>query len=183
MAKGLIGGMTDYNHQSFSDILNDLESEKKRTIHFRDSILSRKAKLEENSYWENKVPFNFKANVDYALRHYNTTISEITDILNDFKTEVKQNHITRLAKIGSVAHQINVDIGLAWHQQYDNKDYGNENFKIVEHIYADTRDVAVNLLDVSNIAERLNDYIGNSMKKNNPWISGSFYLVIMRISS
>jgi len=38
--------------------------------------------------------------------------------------------------------------------------------------------MAVNLLDMSNIADRLNDFIGKSMKKNNPWISGSFYLVI-----
>ncbi len=28
MAKGLLGGMTDYNHQSFSDILYDLQEEK-----------------------------------------------------------------------------------------------------------------------------------------------------------
>ena len=41
--------------------------------------------------------------------------------------------------------------------------------------------MAVNLLDISNIAERLKDYIGKtrfSMKKNNPWISGSFYLFL-----
>jgi len=89
MAKGLMGGMTDYNHQSFPDILSDLEAEKRRTINSRDAILSNKAKLVDNSYWEREVSFNFKANVDYALRHYNTTISEITDILKDFKTEVQ----------------------------------------------------------------------------------------------
>ena len=42
--------------------------------------------------------------------------------------------------------------------------------------------MAVNLLDTANIAERLNDYIGKTnpnMKKNNPWISGTFYLTIV----
>lgn len=41
--------------------------------------------------------------------------------------------------------------------------------------------MAVNLLDVSNIADRLEDYIGKQtlkMKMNNPWISGAFYLFV-----
>jgi len=97
------------------------------------------------------------------------------------RKEVKQHHIKRLYKIATVAQEINVDIGKIWHQQYHNKQYGNSDFSIIEDIYADTRNMAVNLLDMANIAERLNDYIGKTnpnMTKNNPWISGLFYLTV-----
>lgn len=99
--------------------------------------------------------------------------------------EVKQHHVQRLYKISKIAQEINVDIGKIWHQQYNNKQYGNADFRIVESIYRNTRDMAVNLLDISNIAERLNDYIGKTnpnMIKNNPWISGSFYLTVAIIT-
>jgi hypothetical protein len=182
MAKGLLGGMTDYNHQSFDDVVNDLALEKERTISFKNAIQTNIEKLTANGYWTNKVPFNFRSNVEYAVRHYNTSIDEFSDLLRDMKVEVKAHHVTRLYKIASVAREINVDMGRTWHQEYDNKDYGKPNFRIVENIYADTRDMAVNLLDVSNMAERLKDFIGKTnpnVVKNNPWISGSFYLTLI----
>lgn len=182
MTKGLVGGMTDYDHQSFEDILKDLNDEIKRTASFKNEIIENINVLKANSYWKTNVPFNFKSEVEYAVKHYNTTISEITDILKDIQYEVKKHHIKRLRKISKIARDINYGIGKIWYQEYEDKDYNNPNFIIVEHIYCDTRDMAVNLLDISNIAERLNDYIGksniNNMKKNNPWISGSFYLVL-----
>lgn len=184
MTKGIIGGMTDYNHQSFEDILKDLDDEIKRTASFRNEIIKNIDILKANSYWQTNVPFNFKSKVEYAVKHYDTTISEITDILKDIKYEVKEHHIKRLWKISTIAQDINYGIGRIWHQEYENKDYGNTNFKIVEVIYCDTRDMAVNLLDISNIAERLNDYIGksNNMKKNNnPWRSGCFFLFVVVI--
>jgi hypothetical protein len=180
MAKGLIGGMTDYNHQSFSDILDDLNDEKKRTNEFKVAITENVDKLKINSYWD-KVPYDFKSIVAYSLRHYNTSIEEFDDIAKDIQVEVKEHHVRRLHKIAHVAHEINVDIGKIWHQGYDDKDYDNNDFRVVEQIYCDTRDMAVNLLDVANISDRLKDFNGRQnlkMRKNNPWISGSFYLTV-----
>lgn len=170
MAKGIIGGMTDYSHQSFDDILTDLNEERKRTSSFRGEIVKNVNILKANSYWESYVPFNFKCQVEYAIKHYDTVIVELKDIHKDINNEVKEHHVKRLQKISTTAQEINMSIGKIWHQEYDNKDYDNPNFRIVERIYCDTRDMAVNLLDISNIAERLKDYIGKtrfSMKKNN----------------
>lgn len=180
MAKELIGGVTDYNHQSFSDILDDLKDEKRRTSEFKVAIAENVDKLKANSYWS-KVPFDFKSIVAYSLRHYNTSIEEFEDIAKDIQIEVKEHHVKRLHKIAHVAHEINVDIGKFWNQDYDDKDYDDKDFKVVERIYCDTRDMAVNLLDVANISERLKDFNGRQnlkMRKNNPWISGSFYLTV-----
>lgn len=181
MTKGLLAGSTDYNHQSFSDIMDDLESERNRTINLRQRIQQNINVLTTNEYWNKNVPFDFKSIVAYALRHFNTVITEFEDIPKDLIIEVEDHHITRLNKIAKVSQEINVDIGKVWHQEYDNKEYGEDNFRLVENIYADTRDMAVNLLDIANLAERLKDFIGrkgNRMKTNNPWISGSFYLVL-----
>lgn len=181
MAKGLIGGITDYSHQSFDDIVNDLENELRNVISFSRQIEDNIDKVTKNGYWNNNVPFDFKNIVAYSLRHYNTTKTEFQDILQDIKSEVKEHHCKRLQQIARVASEINRGIGTIWHQEYDSKDYGNPDFRIVEDIYAKTRDMAVNLLDISNLATRLTDYIGKtnkSMTKNNPWISGSFYLFV-----
>lgn len=180
MAKGLLAGMTDYNHQSFEDIIGDLEKERQNTIAFNNQIQKNIDTLTSNGYWAESVPFDFKNIIAYSLRHFNTVISELSDIEKDLINEGQQNHLERLRKIATVAQEINIDIGKIWHQQYDNKEYGSESFRVVEDIYADTRDMAVNLLDIENIAERLDDFIGKKkpeMKTNNPWPSGSFYVI------
>lgn len=65
----------------------------------------------------------------------------------------------------------------------DNKQYGTKEFTTVERIYSDTRDMAVNLLDMSNMANRLKDYIGkeNINKEKSPWNSTFCYLFIVII--
>ena len=181
MSKGSLGGSTDYNHQSFEDMISDLESERRNTSLFLEKIKRDVEKANENSYWDNKVPFDFKNIVAYSIKHYNTAISEFDDITKDIRYEVESHHVNRLKRIAEVARDININIGKIWHQEYLNKEYGNSEFSIVEHVYFDTRNMAVNLLDVSNIAYRLQDFVGKKhikMKKNNPWISGSFYLFV-----
>ena len=67
MAKGLLAGMTDYSHQSFEDIIHDLEAEKRNTSLFLDKIKKNVQKANENSYWDNSVPFDFKNIVAYSI--------------------------------------------------------------------------------------------------------------------
>lgn len=172
MAKGLIGGMTDYSHQSFNDIISDLESEKVNTVAFITMIEKEIEKANENRYWDNKVPYDFKSIVAYSLKHYRTTVTELGEIAEEIKNEVQEHHCRRLQRIYNVADEINVEIGQVWNLKYNEKikDYGEKDFRHVEEVYCNTRDMAVNLLDISNIASRLKDYIGkinNNMEKKN----------------
>ena len=105
MAKGIIGGMTDYSHQSFDDILTDLNEERKRTSSFRGEIVKNVNILKANSYWESYVPFNFKCQVEYAIKHYDTVIVELKDIHKDINNEVKEHHVKRLQKISTTAQE------------------------------------------------------------------------------
>jgi len=169
MAKGLLGGMTDYSHQSFNDIIADLEKEQKNVTAFINEIEENLAKVNDSGYWNSKVPSNFTMVVEYSLKHYKTCQEELAEISSEIQSEVRDHHFKRLQRLSSVADEINKDIGKIWHQDYDDKDYGNADFKIVENIYRDTRDMAVNLLDISNVASRLNDFIGKTkvkMEKN-----------------
>lgn len=172
MAKGLIGGMTDYSHQSFNDIISDLESEKVNTIAFITMIEEEIEEANKNKYWDNKVPHVFKSIVAYSIKHYRTTVTELGEIVEEIKNEVQEHHCRRLQRISEVAYEINVEIGQVWNRKYDEKikDYGEKDFRHVEQVYGDTRDMAVNLLDISNLASRLKDYIGkssNNMGKKN----------------
>ena len=168
MAKGIIGGMTDYSHQSFSDILQDLQSEQRIVSDFIGKIEKNLQIVTDNGFWKSKVISNFKIKVAYSIKHYKTVSQELIQIADEIQFEVKEHHCKRLEKISEVAQEINVDIGRIWNQDYEEygiKDYDDPNFRIVENIYADTRDVSVNLLDMSNIAERLKDFIGKTLEK------------------
>ena len=169
MAKGLVGGMTDYSHQSFNDIISDLESEKENTIAFIKMIEEGIEKANENKYWDNKVPYDFKSIVAYSLKHYRTTVTELGEIVEEIKNEVQEHHFRRLQRISKVANEINSEIGQVWNRKYDDKikDYGEKKFLQVEQVYSDTRHMAVNLLDISNIASRLKDYIGKNNNMGN----------------
>lgn len=182
MAKGIYAGMTDYSHQTLDDIREDLKTEianlKSEVEYIEENIQN----LISNEYWNTNVPNNFKGHIRYCLRAYKTAIQEFNEISKEIETNVEQHHINRLKRIANTANEINVAIGKLWHQDYNEtyKNYGDANFTKVEQIYCTTRDLAVNLLDFDNAAYRLEDYIGKSknMKKNNPWVSGSFYLLV-----
>lgn len=165
MAKDLFGGMTDYSHQSFDDIIVDANSEIKNLTGFISMIEDNVNKLKITSYWSTEVLPNFKGMVAYALKHYQTAKTELDEILKEIDFEVQEHHCKRLLRIAQVAQEINIKIGKIWHQEYLDKDYENPQFELVDSIYRDTRDMAVNLLDVSNIAERLKDFIGKKSIK------------------
>lgn len=178
MAKGIISGMTDYSHQSFNDIVEDLLKEYENVSGFIDLIEGNLAKVISSGYWKQKVPFDFINIVSYSLKHYKTSQAELKEIADEIQIEVREHHYKRLQRIATVADEINISIGKIWHQEYDRKEYGNSDFRIVEDIYGDTRDMAVNLLDISNIASRLQDFIGKTKitmdnKTNNSGFSGN----------
>lgn len=170
MAKGLIGGMTNYNHQSFSAIIEDLERERKSTLQLKDNIKNNIDILIANHYWNNNVPIDFRSIINFSLTHFTTAIAEFRNLTKDLKNEVKEHHIDRLIMIAEVSHEINEKIGRIWHEDYINKEYGNANFEKVETIYQDTRDLAVNLLDTQNIANKLTALIGYRSRKPFPYI-------------
>ena len=60
MTKGIFGGMTDYSHQSLSDIIIDLNNEIRIINSFLAVINKNIDDLKIASYWDKKVPYDFR---------------------------------------------------------------------------------------------------------------------------
>ena len=167
MSRSFIAGMTDYSHQSFDDILTDLKNELKNLRIFIDRIDKNLDESIATKYWRRMVHPNFISIAAYTRKHFETTEKELTEIISELPYEVREHHVKRLQRISTVAHENYINIGKIWHQDYDDRDYGNEEFRLVEDIYGDARDMAANLLDLSNMASRLEDFIGKTQIKMN----------------
>ena len=165
MSRSFLAWMTDYSHQSFDDILTDLKNELKNLQIFIERLDKNLSESIATKYWITNVHPNFRNIIAYTRKHFQTTKQELTEIISELPFEVREHHVKRLQRISSVAHENYIDIGRIWHQDYEDRDYGNLDFGIVEDIYGDARDMAANLLDVSNMASRLEDFIGKTQIK------------------
>ncbi len=174
--------MTHFESLSFNSLKDNISSEIEIQRSYVLSIKSSVDQLKSSGFWVENVPHDFRFVVTNALNHYENSIDELTDINEGIEIEVKENHVQRLKTIAEVAHQINVDIGRVWNRDYDNKDYDDHEFLIIDRtIYPETRDMAVNLSGLSRISDRLKDFVGRNNKtmkeKNNPLPSGLFYVI------
>jgi hypothetical protein len=166
MARNLVGGSTDYRHQSLADIINDINDTAAFLHREVDSVHRMIDTLQKNGYWNSNVPYDFKSIVGYSIKHYQTTISELEEIAAQSQLLVEEHHWRRLKAVSDVADEINRKIGLYWNNEYSGHDYGNPNFTLMERIYAAVRDIAVTLLDTSNISIRLKDFVGRRPMEN-----------------
>jgi hypothetical protein len=162
MARSILAGSTDYSHQSFSEIVKDITAEKRNVTVFIELIEQKVSSLKESGYWSKNVPQGFKSIVDYSLTCFKTAQEEFESILKEIQIEVQEHHCTRLERVSLAGDKINNKIGDFWHNKYLDQDFENKEFNTVDDIYCDTRDMANNLLDISNIAYRLRDFIGKT---------------------
>ena len=162
MSRTVIAGATDYTHQSFVDILDDLHDWLESLFQVMTFLTEKTAELNASDYWQKNVTSDFA----YALKFYNTSIAEITEILNEIQVEVEMHHVTRTSRLGEKAHEINLLYGEIWHRGDVIKDYGIPEFGILERIYSKGRNMAVDMMDLANLAERLEDFVGRKGKKS-----------------
>jgi transposase-like protein len=164
MSRGYIAGSTDYSHQTIDDIIADLKDEIEILNATIEYVQKNKKELIESGYWSN-VPDDFKNIVTYCLKFFQTASTEIYQIIDEFKIEIMKHHVKQLRNMARVAKELNIDFGRVWHQEYDEtiKDYGNTHFQKVEGIYGEARDMAADMLDISNMARRVEDFIGKKL--------------------
>lgn len=168
MTRGFFAGMTDYSHQSLDDIISDLEQ---LNDGVRSSIKKAKALLIKimSSGYISKINPEFILIVSRAQKLLETVDSECKSISTELKTTVREDHVKRLNRIGEIADDLNKEIGIVWHQKYKDKEYGVKEFRAVEDLYNIIRDTIVDLLDLSNMASRLEDYVGKMpVNENSP---------------
>jgi len=163
VARSLFAGMSDYSHQSFDDMLSDLKTWVNNLKQTSNILKGNVEKLKELKYWD-KIPIDFIILIQRSIKFYNTSIQEISEIVEEIQEEVRPDHVARIRRLYKVAIELDFDYGRIWHQKYNNKEYGNKDFKLVEELYGEGRQMAIDMKDLSNLAARLKDFIGKKTK-------------------
>jgi hypothetical protein len=160
MPRSLIAGSTDYSHQTLGDIIEDLQNWLSSLKQVDDFLKNAEAKLQENVYVKEVDP-NVLALLAYARKFYNTSISELTEIIFGMEQEVENHHVTRLKSLGQTATKLNSQLGVTWHEERRPwKAYRSPYFTLVERMYGEARDMATDMVDLENLAVRVADFIG-----------------------
>jgi len=106
--------------------------------------------------------------IDRELIFYETSLGELGEIKTEIVSEIERHHISRLSHLGKTAREFNIDIGKVWHHNVSpyamDEDYQNPDFKTLEKMYAVGRNMAIDMMDLSNAANRLKDYLGRKEK-------------------
>jgi hypothetical protein len=154
--------MADFSHQSFGDIVSYLHDKQITVSDFINQIESNIEKVVRSGYWQSKVSVDFIYIIVESINSFKKIQEELIEIAEEIQIEVREHHCRMLKRISQVADEFNVDIGQVWHRNYIRKEYGVPDFRIVEDVYEDTRDLAINLSGIFSIEIRLRDFIGKT---------------------
>ena len=173
MVQGLFGGCTSYREQSLPNILEDIDFWVKYTGQKKDFMIKSKNEMKSSEFW-NKIPWNFQMTIETTIDYFETILYDL-DLV---KKAISANHITirevsLLKSIGKKSVEYNREYGRHFNEDHGWRDYGNPDFTVVEQAYAKGRDFFVTLQDAANAAERLEDYMQNSMINNGIQIAGN----------
>ena len=161
MARSIVAGLTDYSSQTIAEMTTDLNDWESYLINVCELLRGKITELEASGYWTS-VYGNFRYLILHAVDYIERSKDEIKEISKEIQNEIQQNHVSRLRKIGIKADELNRELGQMWNREYPDrlKDYNNNDFRKVETLYGKSRDAAANLLDLTNLASRLQDFIG-----------------------
>jgi len=168
MAQGIFAGGSGYDDQSLEDIEQDIKvwiGFCEDTLDFFDKTI---LELHEKKYYET-IPFNLRALFDNTKRKLATFIRDFNAILKSISEDTIFNRDVALLKnIGTISIEHNDKYGTVYHEElsrwYGEK-YSDPNFRQMERLYAEGRDLFGTLMDASNAAERLKDYMSNQHQK------------------
>jgi len=166
MVRSMIAGDTNYSSQTLQEMSEDL----KEWVESLEDTCNRLTKLSEelhaSGYWEN-VDSGFQDLILHCTAVYARAGKEIQDVLSEIGNEVQTNHVSRINTLGKTGNELNHNLGQAWHRDYPRKEYGNPEFRKVERLYCVARDMAAGMLDLMNLASRLEDFVGKKTKATN----------------
>ena len=179
MTQSLFAGSTNYTSQTLAHMVKDLKNFITLVVDTPKSMAENVQRLETANYWAT-VPQDFRMLIEYTINWFGkTALSDMRQILRDLPAGVRENHVRRLQAIGKQAIQLNRDYGKVWHQDYGHKDYDSPEFRVVETLYKDGRGMMTTLMDMDNLAVRLEDFIDATPWYKRWWIIGPWILGVI----
>lgn len=161
MAQGFMAGMTSYENQSLADIVEDIMHWIAYSEKTKDSISSMLSDLKATKFYI-KIPYDYRAMIHEMPQICQTNIDDMKRTLNAIQAHtLTLGNVDLFWKVGKRAIQNGNDNKKYYKSRDDGywHDYGNPEFTIVEDIYAMFSNYCATLLDVTNAASRLKDYI------------------------
>ena len=150
----------DYHSASLEQISEYFIYVSNITEKYTEVIESNIQKAIDSNYWKHPVSGQFTYAIPTYVTFYKNAINDLREIADEMTVKLEDHHFSRIERISNRAHEINRDIGDVWHNQYRGKEYGKDEFRIVERIYGDSRDLSVTVADVGTCLQRLEDYRG-----------------------
>ena len=161
MAQCFMAGMTSYENQSLADISEDITHWITYSEETKNNINKLLFKLKNTAFYSH-IPYDYKAMIHEMPRICQTNIDDFKRALEAIQTHtLTQGNVDLFWKIGTRAIE-NGNDNKKYYKSRDEgywHDYGNPEFKMVEDIYAMFGNYCATLLDVTNAASRLKDYI------------------------
>lgn len=161
-------GATDYSDQSLSEMREDIVFWKNfsNEVHSKfDQALSSFSK-NTNKSWE-KAPMNFKIWCNKIVKITKTFIEDLGYVLDCIDNNtINQRCISLLKNIGESTERYLQAFKESFDSEYQWKDYGEADYRIVEDLYCEGGDYFGTLWDSSNLASRLEDFMENKTEVN-----------------
>ena len=162
MVRSLLADMTDYSHQSLTDMIEDLKNwvlnltETVEHIERTDNI------LEQKGYWTQPGTSIIRNEFARAYKLFKTSIEELNEVLAASQIEIEENHVSRVRRLGQVASKKNLDLEHTWNNDpwAAYCDYDDSNFRLAEALYIDSAGMTADMVDLQNLADRLKDFVG-----------------------
>ncbi len=162
MTRSVFPGDTDYSHQTLRVLLSDLEGILSLLNSSQAKLKRSRERLEAIGYWH--IAFvDFRSLFNYSIQFYDTCIEEVTEILTQIQIEVQSHHANQLAHLSETAAKLNETYGITWHGNDSRHQYSDPNFRVLADMYSEGRQMAVDLIDLSNMAVRLRVFIGKTL--------------------
>lgn len=136
-----------------------------KTINSTLSFFKQKVQILESPDCLNKIPYDFRVMITKSIKFFETSTNELRNILQELPEEVRQDHVQRTYALGTTAQRLDVYYGKLWNEQNPYKKLG-DNFKLVEFLYIEGRDIMADMIDLINLSERLQDFVGKKILNN-----------------
>lgn len=163
--RSILRGGTDYTGVSLQDIYEHLKEWRESTKKLLQNINEYKSKVIQNKQNIDRT-HNIINFIDISIDLFNRFLSDFDRLLTEIPIQVTDSHIEIISQMYRRSE---------FHEQscvnfkYDHieKSLRDESMRrLLDNIYADTRDEIVNYSDLSNVMPRLRTYIGTGLKKS-----------------
>lgn len=158
MVRAGMVGMTDYSHQSLSDMQKDLQSWITALIETNTNNNAIVNELVYIKVWS-QCDYDFRSIYGYSRKFFDTATTDLKDVIDGIASEIQEYHIKVLLKLAETAHEIH-DIAKKVWSEYRDKDYSDPVFKKVESVHYEICNMTGDMFDLNNLAHRLKDFVG-----------------------